>query len=155
NRIYLTDGYLSVIDLNNLQLDAELAVLSACNTGSGQLLRGEGVMSLARSFMTAGCNSTLMSLWAVNDCTTSDIMLNFYKELEKGLPKNEALRQAKLQYIAQASQEYAHPYYWGAFLQFGNSRAMELQHRQPSSIWWMLALALGLVAVFFFFKSRS
>ncbi|MEM9920502.1 MAG: CHAT domain-containing protein [Bacteroidota bacterium] len=144
NKIYLSDNHLSGIDLNNLRLNAELAVLSACNTGSGKLIKGEGVMSLARSFMTAGCNSTLMSMWAVNDCATSDIMLYFYQELKAGRSKDEALRQAKLKYLSQASKALAHPYYWGPFLQFGDARPIRLKSEAPPALW---ALSILVVAI--------
>ena len=81
NKIYLSDGDLTQYELDNLRLNADLTVLSACNTGMGQLLKGEGMMSLTRSFMLAGSKSVLTSLWSVDDCATSDIMVNYYLSL--------------------------------------------------------------------------
>ncbi|MEM9824340.1 MAG: CHAT domain-containing protein, partial [Bacteroidota bacterium] len=121
NQIFFTDDYLTSVELKNLQLQARMAVLSACNTGSGKLQTGEGLMSLARSFTIAGCPSTLMSLWSVDDCATSDIMLLFYQELKAGKDQPTAIRNAKLQYLATASKEKAHPYYWAPFQMVGAS----------------------------------
>ncbi|MEL6866822.1 MAG: CHAT domain-containing protein, partial [Bacteroidota bacterium] len=124
NKIWFSDDYLSNYDLVNIPLQADLVVLSACNTGYGKLIKGEGVMSLARGFILAGCPSTLMSLWAVDDCSTSGIMVRFYENLRAGKTKDEALRQAKLEHIKSADKANAHPYYWAAFVQFGDAQAM-------------------------------
>lgn len=86
-------------DLYNLQLNADPVVLSACETGIGELRRGEGIVSLARGFTYAGAKSIVTSLWSVADEKTKDIMVAFYQNLKKGLPRGEALRQAKLEYI--------------------------------------------------------
>ncbi len=115
------DGFLHIYELYNLDIRAELAVLSACNTGSGKIQKGEGVMSLARAFFYAGCPSVVLSLWAVDDNASAVIMKNFYKYLKKGLPKNKALQQAKLDFIQQAKCNHAHPYYWAPFIQAGNT----------------------------------
>ncbi|MEO1263063.1 MAG: CHAT domain-containing protein [Bacteroidota bacterium] len=125
NKIFLADGDLSQHELNNLKLNAELTVLSACNTGMGQLLKGEGMMSLTRSFMLAGSQSILTSLWSVDDCATSDIMVEYYKCLKKGMTKDAAIANAKLNYLKTADRNNSHPYYWGAFVQFGNVDAIE------------------------------
>ncbi len=93
------DGWLNTADIYNLNLNARLTVLSACNTGSGTLKKGEGVMSLARGFIYAGCPSIIMTLWEVEDNSGTKIMSSFYKYLKKGKPKDEALRLAKLDYL--------------------------------------------------------
>ncbi len=125
NKIFLTDDYLSNSDLYNMQLNAELVVLSACNSGTGKLIKGEGVLSLARGFAQAGCISSIVTQWSVDDCTTSDIMINFYENLLAGQTKDQALQQAKLNHLATADQIEAHPYYWAAFVQSGNANSME------------------------------
>ncbi|HFA50817.1 MAG TPA: CHAT domain-containing protein [Bacteroidetes bacterium] len=124
NKIYLSDGDLSQYELNNIKLNADLTVLSACNTGMGQLLKGEGIMSLTRSFIMAGSKSVLTSLWSVDDCATSDIMVNYYKCLKKGMPKDKAIAKAKLAYLKVADRNGSHPYYWAAFVQFGEVEAL-------------------------------
>ena len=149
SKIYFKDDYLSNLDLFNLNLKAELAVLSSCNTGSGQLVRGDGVMSLSKGFIHAGIPSTLISLWSVDDCATSDIMIRFYKELKKGRPKDEALQQAKIKYLEQADKAHQHPYYWAAFVQMGRFSPIDLKDSFPGWALFLLSLTfltgLGLV----------
>ena len=77
----LEDGFLNAYELYNMRLTAEMAVLSACNTGFGKLVRGEGVLSLGRAFAYAGCPSIVMSLWPAQDKATADIMRYFYQGL--------------------------------------------------------------------------
>jgi CHAT domain-containing protein len=98
----------------------ELAVLSACETGLGKLDQGEGIRSLGRSFMESGTKATVISLWTVNDRSTAAIMTGFYKQLRNGLAKDQALRQAKLEYLRNASPRNAHPYFWAAFIPAGD-----------------------------------
>ncbi|MEM9918384.1 MAG: CHAT domain-containing tetratricopeptide repeat protein [Bacteroidota bacterium] len=154
SKIFLTDDYLSNYDLYNFDLNAELAVLSACNTGSGKLISGEGVMSLARGFITAGCASTVMSMWSVDDCATSDLMLRFYQHLENGASKNDALRQAKLDYLAAVDKTKMHPYYWAPFVQFGNTDAMYsgFVFDSLTNAWKWLAVALLLPLLFWGYR---
>ena len=127
NKIFFSNKeYLTQSELNNKELNAALTVLSACNTGNGKLLAGEGVMSLARCFLMAGSKSVLTSLWSVDDCSTSAIMLEYYKNLEKGLGKDRAIAQAKQSYLAAADLSNSHPYYWAAFIQFGDVEALRV-----------------------------
>lgn len=114
------DGYLHAYELYGLKLNADLAVLSACQTGDGELLRGEGVMSLGRAFTYAGCRSTVITLWPLNDEASGSIMADFYRHLSKGLPKDEALHQAKLDYLKEQNGPKANPFYWAAYIQSGD-----------------------------------
>ena len=98
----IKNGLLNTADIYNLRLNAKLTVLSACNTGTGQLKKGEGIMSLARGFLYAGCPTIIMSLWEVEDESGTQIMTSFYKYLKKGKPKDESLRLAKLEYLESA-----------------------------------------------------
>ena len=100
-------------------LKAQLAVLSACETGTGQLLKGEGIYSLARAFTAAGCRSTLMSLWKVDDRSTRDLMLAFYAGLDEGLSTAEALQRARIRFLQ--THDQVHPYYWSAFVLIGQN----------------------------------
>ncbi|MDX1406877.1 MAG: CHAT domain-containing protein, partial [Saprospiraceae bacterium] len=107
------DGYLFASELSTLDLNAQMAVLSACNTGAGRALRGEGVMSLSRAFQYAGVPSIIHSLWKVPDGATSELMVGFYQHLKEGTDKASALRQAKLDYLDNIlAPEHAHPYFW-------------------------------------------
>jgi CHAT domain-containing protein len=113
------DGLLHTYELFDIDLKADLVCLSACNSGLGELQQGEGMVSLARGFMYAKVPHLMMSLWAVPDRSTSELMLNFYSALQEGVPYEEAMRQAKLKYLQQADQNLGHPYYWGAFIHVG------------------------------------
>ncbi len=115
------DGWLNTADIYNLNLNARLTVLSACNTGTGTLKKGEGVMSLARGFLYAGCPSIIMTLWNVEDNSGTKIMSSFYGYLKKGKSKDEALRLAKLDYLNEANPRLAHPHYWLGYVNIGNS----------------------------------
>ena len=147
------DNDLNASEIYTLQLNADLAVLSACNTGYGKLNKGEGVMSLARAFSYAGVPATVTSLWKASDLTTPEIMLDFYKNLKLGMPKDAALHQAKLTYLKDAPESVAaNPYFWAAFVPLGNMKPLDLS-KNPSfpifsgqvSIW---AIAIGLTALF-------
>lgn len=114
---------LYVRDLYNLQLNADLVVLSACETGLGKLSRGEGIISLARAFAYAGAKSIFTTLWSVDDAKTKDLMVDFYRKLKKGLTKDAALRQAKLDYLeSHANPADAHPFYWAGFAPIGDMK---------------------------------
>ena len=151
SKIYFADEAISNIDISTLNLPAELAVLSACNTGSGKLIKGEGLMSLSKGFINAGCPSTLMSLWSVDDCTTSDVMLRFYEKLKKGLAKDEALKQAKIDYLNAADSPHQHPYYWAAFVQMGNFQAIDFPNPR---LYWLLG-SLAVAWIFFAFRFKK
>lgn len=114
------DGFLQPYELFNIKLNADLVVLSACNTGMGQVLEGEGVMSLARGFMYAGCPSMVTTLWSVDDKSSSIIMQDFYRHIKNGFSKNSALRQAKLNFIRSNSDKKAAPYFWAGFVGIGD-----------------------------------
>lgn len=123
----LEDGYLNTYELYNMKLNADMIVLSACNTGYGKLIRGEGIMSLARGCMYAGCSSIVMSLWSVDDQSTSVIMKNFYGSLVQGKSKDEALREAKLEFLKNADEIKANPFYWSGMIVIGNTEPISLK----------------------------
>ena len=104
--------------MQNLRLGAELVVLSACRTGMGQEVRGEGLIGLARAFQFAGAGSLVVSLWDVSDDSTSAFMQALYAALKAGAGKSEAMRQG-IQAL-QAHSHWSHPYYWGAFVLIGD-----------------------------------
>lgn len=122
------DGWLNTADIYNLDLNARLTVLSACNTGSGELKKGEGVISLARGFLYAGCPSIIMTQWEVEDNAGTEIMSSFYENLKKGRPTDEALRLAKLEYLENANPRMAHPHYWLGYVSIGNSAPLFRSH---------------------------
>jgi CHAT domain-containing protein len=116
----LENELLYVRDLYNLQLNADLVVLSACETGTGELQQGEGIISLARAFAYAGAKSIATTLWQVNDQSTQELMVRFYRYLKSGMTKDAALRQAKLDYLDGHNDTGAYPFYWAAFIGVGD-----------------------------------
>ena len=113
------DGFLGLEEIGRLNLKGcELIVLSSCQTGRGQLVRGEGLIGLGRAFMLAGARSVTMSLWNVSDFSTATIMKRFYRSIGDGKDAGESLRQAKLQMIQ--ARPTIHPFYWAAFIVMGN-----------------------------------
>lgn len=137
------DGYLHAYEIYELDLRAQLAVLTACETGTGTLDAGEGVRSLGYSFAYAGCPSLVMSLWSIDEQSSSAIIARFYELLADGLPKHEALRQAKLDHLAKADGELALPYYWAGLVLVGDAEPVEVG--RPAWPWYLLA-ALALSA---------
>ncbi|MCB9278242.1 MAG: CHAT domain-containing protein [Lewinellaceae bacterium] len=152
--IDFADGQLYLSDLYTLHLPAHLAVLSACQTGLGDLRKGEGVMSLARGFTYAGVPSVVTSLWKVNENATHSIMQDFYRRLADGLQKDEALRQAKLDYLKKCPDIKAAPYFWSGFIVIGNTHTFRFEKRGRSgkvrSAFLISAIVLILVFVFQF-----
>ena len=128
NKLIFADGDLTSSEIYLSDTRANMAVLSACNTGFGKLEKGEGVMSMARAFHFSGVPSVVMSLWMVPDRSTKEIMTHFYKHLMAGETKSVALQKAKLDYLS-ATDDYQlrHPYYWAGFVLNGNTEAMNLK----------------------------
>jgi CHAT domain-containing protein/Tfp pilus assembly protein PilF len=142
------DGVLTALEMAGLNLwNTKLVVLSACETGLGDVKRGEGVYGLRRALVLAGSESQVMSLWKVSDAGTRDLMTAYYSRLQKGEGRTEALREVQIAMLkgkltsATSSQggrrettdpgeknavkNYRHPYYWAAFIQSGDWRNME------------------------------
>lgn len=137
------DGWLNTHEIYNMKLNARMAVLSACNTGSGKLQKGEGVMSLARGFLYAGCPSIIMTLWEVEDLSGAEIMRSFYDYISQGKGKDDALRLAKLKHIKNADALKAHPHYWLGYVNIGNSDPLY----SNNDIYFILVLVFALLLV--------
>ena len=119
------DGMLEAREILDLDLHAELAILSACETARGEFRSGEGTVGMGWAMMMAGVPSVVVSQWKVDSSSTSDLMLAFHRNLRRGLIGNaplagkaEALRQAALTLMA--SPKYRHPYYWAGFQMVGD-----------------------------------
>jgi CHAT domain-containing protein/tetratricopeptide (TPR) repeat protein len=115
------DGKLYNYEISLSNLKSPMIVLSSCNSGSGKIFSGEGLMSLARSFILAGASSVVRTSWEVNDDASSEIITAFYKILKKGRNKDEALREAKLEYLKKSPPVFMHPYYWAAYQVVGDN----------------------------------
>ncbi|MFB8790533.1 MAG: CHAT domain-containing protein [Potamolinea sp.] len=110
-----SNGFLRLNDIFNLNLPAELVVLSACETGLGKDVKGEGLVGLTRGFMYAGAKRVVVSLWSVKDNATAELMKKFYQQmLDKGLNPVAAMRAAQLEMWK--TQQWKAPYYWAAFV---------------------------------------
>ncbi len=117
------DGFLQMREIYGLTLNADLVVLSACQTAAGRLERSEGLMGLARPFFFAGARSVIASLWPINDESTVTFMRDFYTHLVGGHPAGEALRDAKIKML---NSPWAHPFYWASFLLQGDPSAVQI-----------------------------
>lgn len=149
------DDVLHAYELPAMQLNAELVVLSACETGAGKYLNGEGVLSLGRGFMYAGAQSILMSRWAVNDQATAELMRYFYEGLAANLDKAQALRQAKLRYLKAHPKRGGHPFFWAGFTLAGATEAVDLDEVGGyESYWWLGMGILILLAGFGWYRRR-
>ncbi|WP_293079647.1 tetratricopeptide repeat protein [Okeania sp. SIO3B5] len=114
-------GFLQLNDIFNLEMPAELVVLSACKTGIGEEIRGEGLVTLTRGFMYAGAKRVVVSLWSVEDNSTSKLMQNYYQKiLETGKNPVEAMRETQLEMLS--SDNWKAPYYWAPFVVQGEWR---------------------------------
>lgn len=148
---------LHLADIYAMKLRASMVVLSACETQTGLLHKGEGLMSLARGFMYAGSKSVVGTRWKVNSTSTSKIMDRFYTELSEGATKDAALTQAKLFYLfedEETDKNQAHPYFWAAYAPIGDMQAI------ASPLAWGRVLGgiaglLVLLMVFWYWRGRK
>lgn len=142
----LEDGNLYNYEISLMRLRSPMVVLSACNSGSGTLYHGEGLMSMARSFILAGASSVIRTSWEVNDETSSVIITSFYKYLSLGKPKDKALQKAKLDYLENTSPTFSDPYYWAAYQIQGNTSPVV-----RSKLWIVIVVLLvsvGLISAY-------
>lgn len=120
----LETGFLTTNEIFSIKLKADMTVLSACSSGEGEYRKGEGVLSLARSFFYAGCPSLVMTLWNVDDESGLRLMKDYYKYLRDGLSKAKAMQLAKINYISEITPDKQHPFYWSNYICIGNSSAL-------------------------------
>ena len=149
------DGFLRLHDIYNMHLPVDLVVLSACNTGLGKEVRGEGLIGLTRGFMYAGASSVVASLWKVDDEATAELMKLFYAALfQEGLSPAAALRKAQLEMSQQ--KRWQSPYFWSGFIIQGQySQTQRPAYFSPTNQKLVAALAALLVlAAFFLWKRR-
>jgi len=154
--IAFNDGKINLEKLYLTTNNADLVVLSACQTNTGELAVGEGVMSLSRGFFKTGAKSVISSLWNVDDKSTTKIMIDFYKNLKNGQTKSGALRKSKLKYIKNSSLSESSPYYWASFVLIGDTSIVSI----PSNDYTYLYIGLGLLVlligfVIFYKKQKS
>jgi CHAT domain-containing protein len=136
-------------ELYNLNINPDLVVLSACETGIGKLYKAEGAMSIARGFQFSGAQNLLFSLWKVNDFTTSVLMDKFYGNLKKGNSYFDSNHEAKLDFLADGSipNTKKSPYYWASFVYYGT---LDNQPKSNNLLW--ISLFGGLIALLLLWK---
>jgi len=145
------DGFLQMREIYNLKLDSDLVTLSSCQTGLGEFIKGEGIEGINRAFFYAGTSSVLMSLWAVNDQASYQLMERFYFHLHSSESIMSALRKAKLELIN--SNTLSHPYYWAGFIVSG--KADEVIFTPSINKWLFSGISFLFVAGLVFVAVRS
>lgn len=143
-------------EIYNIDLSSNLAILTACGTGKPSYQPGEGAISLAHAFNYAGSESILTSLWDIDEVSSTKIVGYFYDYLSEGLPKDEALKRAKLEYLASAEGRGAAPQYWAGLVLIGDTAPIQFQHNFNPIWWWVLGLlAMGIFIVFLLIRKKS
>ena len=140
------DGLLYTSEIFNLSINADLVTLSACQTGLGKLIRGEGIEGINRAFFYAGTSSVLMSLWPVNDQATSQLMERFYIHMNRKNSIMNSLREAKLELIE--SEALSHPFYWAGFIVSGKADYVVFPNKSKLIIVFGILLLTGIIVIF-------
>ena len=151
-----TNGLMTLYDIYSLDLSAELTVLSACQTALGKDIKGEGLIGLTHSFLSAGSNTVVASLWKVDDKATAVLMADFYESmLQKGMSPAAALRSAKLK--MKQDRQWSAPYYWAGFVLQGEyANRIAVDHHSSLRLALVLLFLLSLIAAgFFVFQKRK
>jgi CHAT domain-containing protein len=134
-------------ELYGLNMDStDLVIISACETGTGQLIGSEGVISLSRGFTYAGCNSVINSLWKADDQATANILKRFHEYLQKGYDKSKALQQAKLDYIKSDAVNKT-PDYWAHLILIGDTKKIVVEKKSAAGLWLILGPSAALIIV--------
>ncbi|MCH2194460.1 CHAT domain-containing protein [Kordia sp.] len=153
NKNNQTDDDLYLEELYALQLQADLAVLSACNTGLGKESAGRNLESFQRAFTFSGVPATVVSLWEVPDQSTSKIMESFYTYLKDGYTKSAALKNAKLNYLRKhKGTKLEQPFYWTGFILYGDESTISIA--ASSNVIWHILFVVMIVLTILIFKKR-
>lgn len=147
----IENSFLNTSEIYELNLKASMVTLSACNTGTGVLKKGEGIMSLARGFVFAGVPSVVMTLWEVQDESGLQIMKAFYNYLAQGLPKDEAMQLAKLDMLKSANMLKSHPNFWAAYIVTGDTAELNIVDER-NNVWLLLLFVFPFLIVFILYR---
>jgi len=143
------DGNLNTYEVYGVPLNAKMVILSSCNTGTGILHSGEGVLSLARGFVYSGSQSVVMSMWEIEDRSGADIVKSYYKYLKKGASKSNALRKARISYLKNADMLRSHPYFWAALVIYGNNDPLYYSDKLVLISGSVILLIFGFLIVYY------
>lgn len=155
NKESYNENSLYVYEIYNIDLSSNLAILTACETGKPTYQAGEGAISLAHAFNYAGSESILTSLWNIDEVSSSQIVGYFYEFLADGLPKDEALKKAKLQYLSTVEGRGAAPQYWAGLVLVGDTAPIHLQTGVNPIWWWIIGITLIGILFFFFLRRKK
>jgi len=140
----INDGLLYSYELYQLQLNAQLIVLSGCKTGMGKLQQGEGLLSLSRSFLYSGVHSVAYTLWPQADKAGAEIVIGFYKGIKKNKRLEDALQFAKLDYLSNSDPAKTHPYYWSGFVIAGKTDPIMLNNYFPKATIFLVLIFVSI-----------
>ena len=146
------DGLLHTYEIYNLTIPAQLVILSACNTATGKLQKGEGILSLERAFQYAGSKSLLSTLWTVDDEASSKLTQLFLNQLKEGKTKDIALQQAKIEYLNSATPEVLPPYYWSSYKLTGSTEALS---KSSNTIYYIIGSFMIFLFVLFAIRNKK
>jgi len=150
--VYFAKDTLKLHELYTHKTNADLVVLSACETNLGELKKGEGILNMARGFFYSGANSVISSLWNVNDSSTTYLMQEFYKHLNKGVSKTKAISIAKREYLKTHSLSEKSPYYWASFILIGDTSP---SFSNIKYLPYLVAFISLFLITLFFYKKRG
>jgi CHAT domain-containing protein len=146
-------GSLSALEIYNMKLQSKLAILSACNTGVGEIKKGEGILNLSRAFQYAGSPNIIMSLWQATDFSTSFIIRSFLENVKEGNTLDISLQQAKLSYLNRADPYQAHPANWASFVFMGNNQAVQFE--DLTWAWYLAGTVLIMIGLWLILLIRK
>lgn len=135
-------------EIYGLPIQTNLLVLSACESGDGEIIESQGVLGLSAAFAATNTKSMLASLWNVNDSSTRKLMTSYYEHINAGIEKDEALRKAKLEYLSSVKKSKQHPYFWASFIQIGAIDPLEFNKSSASMSTIVVLILLGLFLFF-------
>jgi CHAT domain-containing protein len=128
-----------------------LVVLSACNTGAGELARGEGVFNIARAFLLAGVHNVVLTQWPVADQSSATLMDRYYYYLSEGYATDIALQRSKIDFLTFGDPVKGHPYYWTAYVNVGNPFEFPVRR----SYWYLWLILLVAAGGFLYFRIQT
>jgi len=149
----IEDGYLKTFEIYGIPLKAKMVVLSSCNTGSGRMSSGEGILSLARGFIYSGSQSVVMSLWEIEDKSGTEIVEKFYRNLINGYSKSASLKKARIDFLNKADQLRSHPYFWSTLVVYGDNEPLYYSKKLKFAI-LAIGIILSISLIYYFSKRR-
>lgn len=142
------DNLLNTYEIFNLELNAQMVVLSSCKSGFGNIQKGEGIMSMARGFIFAGCPSLTITLWSIDDKASADLMSFYYQNLADGLNKAKALQVAKKDFLKSADPIRVHPHFWASHIIIGNTEKLHLNDNKTLIFLLLISIILTIGIIF-------